>query len=79
MRVGDGPVLEVEHVLTEVPDGSVVGLGVEVVRDLVDTPVEVGDVLGDERLDLLALPLDNPGVGQQRDLGPKRLAINMAQ
>ncbi len=45
MGVGDVAVLEVENVLAEVPDGPVVGLGVEVVGDLVDAPVEVGSVL----------------------------------
>ena len=45
MGVGDDPVLEVENVFAEVPDGPVVGLGVEVVGDLVDSPVEVGNVL----------------------------------
>ena len=79
MGVDDDAVLEVGDVLAEVPDGPVVGLGVEVVGDLLDAPVEIGDVLGDERLDPLALPLDDPGVGQQRDLGPERLAVDLAE
>jgi hypothetical protein len=41
----------VEDVLAEVPHRPVVGLGVEVERDLLDAPAEVRDVLGDERLD----------------------------
>jgi hypothetical protein len=55
------PFLVVVDVLAEVPDGSVVGLGVEVDRDFEDAPVHVGDEVGDPRLDLPAVPLDEVG------------------
>jgi hypothetical protein len=73
-EIADGAVGVVEDVLAEVPDGAVGGLGVEVERDLLDAPVQIGDVLGDERLDALArAPFDDPGAGQERGLGPERL------
>jgi len=57
--VGDGAVLEVEDVLAEVPNVAGVVVRVEVVRDLVQAPAEIRDVLGDQRLDRLASPLDD--------------------
>jgi hypothetical protein len=54
-----GSVAEIEHVLPEVPDGSVVGLRIEVVGDLRDPAVEERVVSRDDRLDLDALPFDD--------------------
>ena len=79
MGVGDLAVAEVEDVFAEVPDRPGVVLSVEVVGHLVDAAAEEGDVLRDERLHAPALPLDDPRFGQQRDLGPERLAVHAPQ
>jgi len=77
--VGHDTVPVVVDVLAEVPDRAVVGLRIEVQSDLLDAPVEVGEVLRDERPDALArAPLDDPRVGEKRRLGPKRLAVDRA-
>ena len=69
----------VEHVLAEVPNRPIVGLGVEVQRDLLDAPVDEGHVLRDPRLDPLVLaPLDHPRLRQQRGLRVERLALDPA-
>ena len=52
--VDEAVAVVVVDVLAEVPDRAVVGLGVVVERDLFDPPVDVGGVLGDAGLDLLA-------------------------
>jgi len=51
-------VLVGERVLAEVPDRSVVGLGVVVDGDLEDAPVEIGNELGFARLYVLPVPAD---------------------
>ena len=76
--IGDGAIGEVEDVLAEVPDRSVIGLGIEVVGDLLDAPVEEGVVLRDDGLDLLALPLDHLRPRQDRDLRAERLVLDRA-
>ena len=76
VRVGDGAVFEVEDVLAEVPHGAAVVLCVEVVRDLVEATVEIGDVLGDQSLDSAPLPLDEPRFGEERDFGSERLPVD---
>jgi hypothetical protein len=54
-------------------------LGVEVKRDLFDTPVEIGDVLRDESLDALPVdPLDDSRFGQQRRFDLERLSVDLA-
>ena len=77
--VGDDAVLEVEHVLAEVPHGTVVGLAVPIERDLVDATVQVRDELRDERLDLLALPFDGLRPGKERGLDPQRATLVVAE
>jgi hypothetical protein len=44
-----------------------------------DAAIEESNVLRDEHFDLLAPPLDDPGIGKQRHLGPKRLAVDAAE
>ena len=77
--VGDDPVLVVEDVLAEVPDVAGVVLRIPVERHLVDPPVEIGDELRDQRLDLLAVHVDDLGLGQQHGLDPQRIALVVAQ
>ena len=69
----------VEHVLAEVPDRSVVSLGVAVERNLVEASVEVGGVLGEHDLDLLAAPGHSLGAGQKRGLRSERLAVHLPE
>ena len=77
VRVRDVSVLVVEDVLPEVPDRTVVGLSVVVERDLLDAPVEIGDVLGDTRLDRLTFgPLDDPRLGKKRGLRVELLPVD---
>ena len=75
----DRAVPEIEDVLAEVPDGPVVGLGVQVERDLGDPSPEEGVVLRNGHLDLLTVPVDDPRLGEQRDLGPERFAIDVPE
>jgi hypothetical protein len=72
-------VLVVEHVLAQVPYRSVIGLGVPVQRHLQDAPVRERGVLRDQRLDLLAVPLNGLGFREQGHLGSKRQAVNTPQ
>ena len=73
--VGDGAVLAVVvDLLAEIPDRSVIGLRVEVERDLEDAAATIGDVLRHDRLDLVAVDLDHPRLGQQRDLDAQGVA-----
>ena len=76
--IDDGSIGEVEDGLAQVPDRSVIGLGVEVVGDLLHAPIEEGVVLRDDGLDLLALPLDHLGPRQDRDLRAERLVLDRA-
>jgi hypothetical protein len=70
LRVGDHAVQVVEHVLAQVPHGPVGRLRVEIERDLFDSPVEIRDVLGDERLDAAAVQIDRLRLGKERRLDP---------
>jgi hypothetical protein len=54
-------------------------LRVPVERDLVDLPAEIGNVLGDERLDRLAVPDDRLGLGEERDLDPQLPTVDVAK
>jgi hypothetical protein len=58
LGVGHTAVLVGERVLAEVPDRSVVALGVVVDGDLEDAPVEIGNELRLARLHVLAVPAD---------------------
>ncbi len=68
----DGTVLVVGHVLAEVPDGAVVGLGEVVGRHLEDLAVAVGHELRHHGLDVGAVPADHAGLVEQRDLVAER-------
>ena len=73
--VGDGAVVAVVvDLLAEIPDRSVIGLRVEVERDLDDAAAAIGNVLRHDRLDRVAVDLDHPCLGQQRDLDAQRVA-----
>ncbi len=72
--VGDLSVVVVVDLFAEIPDRSVIGLRVEVERDLDDPAAAVGDVLRHDRLDLVAVDLDHPRLGQQRDLDAQGVA-----
>jgi hypothetical protein len=62
LGVGNFAVLIVEHILAEIPDRAIVSLSVPVKRDLLDAPVEIGNVLGNKRLNLLAIYFNNLGL-----------------
>jgi len=74
--IRDQAVLVVVDVLAEVPHGAIVGLGVEIERDLVNLPVEERGILRYQILDRCSadVHVDGLGVLQQGDLGPERKA-----
>ena len=65
----------VDHVLAQVPDRSIVGLGVAVASHLLQAAVTPGHVLREQHLDATAVPGDGPDIGQQRGLGAKRTSF----
>jgi len=73
------PVLVVVHLLAHVPHGSVVSLCVEVDGHLEDAAVEVRHVLRLDDVDLLAVPLDHAGRGEQGHFRPQRFATVLAE
>ena len=80
LHIGDVAVIAiVEDVLAEVPDVSVVALGVEVEGDLLHAPFEIADELGDDALHRLPVPLGDSGLGKEGDLDPQRFAVDLAE
>jgi hypothetical protein len=73
------PVQVVHNVLTEVPDGPVVRLGVQVDRHLRDAAVQVGAELRLQRLDPAAVPRHHLGVRQQRGLDLERHPLDFTE
>jgi len=75
LGIGHAAVLVGERVLAEVPDRSVVGLGVVVDGDSKMPPVEIGNELGFARLYVLPVPADGSRLVEQGGFGPPPLAV----
>jgi hypothetical protein len=73
-------VLEVRHVLAEVPDGAVVGLRVPIEGHLLDPSAEPRGVLGHARRDDVAAPdVDVFRLREERGLRVERKAVDVAE